>query len=96
MYQKHLLHNENDDIWNAHVISKFMYQDKMYDGMPQFDSLEELEQCKKDVHILEMTCLHDAFKCLDSKQSNCKLTPVPRIKPPELNIWFNKDDDDEW
>lgn len=73
-----------------------MYQDKMYDGMPQFDSLEELEQCKKDVHILEMTCLHDAFKCLDSKQSNCKLTPVPRIKPPELNIWFNKDDDDEW
>lgn len=95
MYQKHLLHNENDDIWNAHVISKFMYQDKMYDGMPQFDSLEELEQCKKDVHILEMTCLHDAFKCVDSKQSNCKLTPVPRIKPPELNIWFNKDDD-EW
>lgn len=95
LFEPGCIHDKNDDIWNAHVISKFMYQDKIYDGMPQFENFEELLQTKKDVHILEMTCLHDAYKCFDSKQYNCKMTKIPRTKPPtELNICFNKDDDD--
>lgn len=53
------------DVYNGHIISKWRHCTTgfIYDGMPQFDSIQEVMKCGKDVEILEITCLNNEFHC---------------------------------
>lgn len=61
----HSIQGCTDDIYNAHVISKWMHipTHLIYNGMPRFENLDDIKTHFRDVHILEMSCLNNNSIC---------------------------------
>ncbi len=71
MYDIGCTHAENgctDCIYNGHVIAR--WRDKtsghVYDGMPQFDTVEEWVADANKVEILKMVCLNNGHHCTNA------------------------------
>jgi hypothetical protein len=59
----HAVNGCTDDTYNAHVIKLWKYNGTIYEGMPQFASIDEwLKQIQK-IEVLEMICLNNGNHC---------------------------------
>ena len=54
-----------DTIYNTYVVSKYIYQDKIFDGYPSFNSFQNFKELyeSKTLKILEMGCTCDNIEC---------------------------------
>jgi len=52
-----------ESCYNAHLISKYKYKDETYDGMPQFDSVDEWYNELNNIIILNWICINNSLKC---------------------------------
>lgn len=62
----HAIRGCTDDIFNAHVVSKYKFRGFIYDGMPQFNSVQEWIDLANEIEILAMTCLNNGNHCVAS------------------------------
>ncbi len=64
-----------DDVYNSHLICKYKYNDDIYDGMPVFESLDELIQELNNIVVLQLYCPNNAISscCSDDVDYTCKL-----------------------
>lgn len=84
IYQIGCKHNDRgvDSISNAHLISMWRYKGELYIGMPQFQSIDELNSELRSIEILEMCCPNKGLIC---KHTN---TPISS-DDCELNNCFS-------
>ena len=59
----HALEGCTENCYNAHLISKYKYKDEIYDGMPQFDSVDEWYNELNNIIILEWVCINNGLIC---------------------------------
>jgi len=79
---RHAVQGCSEDIFNGHLISKWKHRTTgfEYDGMPQFDSIDEFRMYAEDVEILEIICPNNGIKCqkayhqdITNKLSHCTI-----------------------
>jgi hypothetical protein len=53
----------NTDCHNGHLIGKWKYNNEIYIGMPQFDTIEEWYNELKNIEVLEWICPNNGIHC---------------------------------
>jgi hypothetical protein len=80
----HSVNGCTEDCYNAHFISKNQYKNEIYDGMPQFDSVDEWYHEFPNIVILKWICLNNGKICKNAVYS--KLFHPERYTPCKCNI----------
>ena len=83
-----------DNVYNAHFIKQWKFDKEycskqnldnvIYEGMPQFEDVDEWFNIANNIEILEMYCPHDGNHCLKGYYKNpekrCRLLPLYVLK----------------
>lgn len=64
----HSMEGCSDNVYNAHVIGKWMYKNEEYTGMPQFNNIDEWFDKANDVQVLQLICINDNLICDKNKE----------------------------
>jgi hypothetical protein len=61
----HAVQGCTDDVRNGHLIKRWKYLPTgfIYDGMPQFENLDECKTNLDQIEILELICLNNNIRC---------------------------------
>lgn len=70
IYQVGCMHSclgYTDNVYNAHVIKRWKFNNVEYEGMPKFDDVNDWFNNSNNIEILEMYCVHKNDKCVNTR-----------------------------